>query len=227
MIAADVAWSPAFRLIAARLPRLDIFERVTAPADLPAVLELEALTNPRLRPLARPIGALPPEDRLSGPGASLVMAAFAYPRAARFSDTRSGAYYAGESLATALAEVSFHRARFAGRTSTPPMDFDERIIEARIAGRFCDIRGRPPHDPLYDPDPDQYSISQAFAAKERSKGVGGIVYRSVRRADGECIAVFQPRLIRDAHTAGYLGLRWDGTAIVDAYRKNSLLVDYA
>jgi hypothetical protein len=226
VIAANLDWSQAFRLIAARLPRLDIFERVSAPGDLPAILELEALTNPRLRPVAGLLAALAPEDRLFGPGASFVMAAFAYPRAARFSDERAGAYYAGESLATSVAEVSFHRARFAARTPTPPMDFDERIVEARIAGRFSDIRGLPPNDPLYDPDPERYGAPQAFAAKERSDGAGGIVYRSVRRPGGECIAVFQPRLIRDAHTSGYLGLRWDGTAIVDAYRKDLLVRDY-
>jgi hypothetical protein len=168
VIATKLEWSPAFRLIAARLPRLDIFERVTAPGDLPAILELEAITNPRLRPLVGPLAALPPEDRLSGPGASFVMAAFAYTRAARFSDERAGAYYAGESLATSVAEVSFHRARFAARTPTPPMDFDERIVEARIAGRFSDIRGLPPDDPLYDPDPERYGAPQVFAARERS-----------------------------------------------------------
>ena len=226
MVAANVDWSSAFRLIAARLPRLDIFERVTDPGDLPAVVELEALTNPRLRPAAGALAALPLGDRLSGPGATFVMAAFAYPRPARFSDGRAGAYYAGESLATAIAEVSFHRARFAARTPTPPMDFDERIVEARIAGDFIDIRGVAADDPLYDPDPEHYGTPQAFAAKERSEGAGGIVYRSVRRLGGECLAVFQPRLIRNAHTAGYLGLRWDGTAIVDAYRKDSLLCDY-
>lgn len=226
MIAANLDWSPAFRLIAARLPRLAIFELVTAPGDLPAILELEAITNPRLRAVAGPLAALALEDRLSGPGASFVMAAFAYPRAARFSDKHAGAYYAGESLATSVAEVSFHRARFAARTPTPPMDFDERIVEARIAGRFSDIRGLPPDDPLYDPDPERYGAPQAFAANERSDGAAGIVYRSVRRPGGECVAVFQPRLIRDAHTSGYLGLRWDGTAIVDAYRKDSLVGDY-
>jgi hypothetical protein len=54
-----------------------------------------------------------------------VRAPFAYPTNSRFSDELAGAYYAAGDLQTAVAEVSFHRARFAATTPTPPMDFDE------------------------------------------------------------------------------------------------------
>jgi RES domain-containing protein len=213
-------------LIAARLPRLDIFETVAAPQDLAAVLEIEALTNPRLRPTLGPIQAIPAADRVVGPGAAFVMAPFAYPAVGRFSDGERGAYYAARELATAVAEVSFHRARFAATTPTPPMDFDERIIEATIDATFADLRLLSDDSPVYDPDPAHYAASQAEAARLREQGADGIVYRSVRRTGGECVAVFTPRLVRDAHTAGYVGLRWDGRAIVDAYRKDSLQQNY-
>ncbi|GAC1431990.1 MAG: RES family NAD+ phosphorylase [Candidatus Velthaea sp.] len=226
MITAHIHWAPSYRLIAARLPRLDIFETVTSAADLPSVLELEALTNPRIRPALGPIQAIPDPDRVVGPGASFVMAAFAYPRAARFSDDEHGAYYAAADLETAVAEVSFHRARFAATTSTPPMDFDERIIEATIDAELADLRRLPEDSPIYDADPEHYASAQVEATRLRKAGAHGVVYRSVRRAGGECAAVFKPRLVHDAHTTGYVGLRWDGHAIIDAYRKDSLREAY-
>jgi hypothetical protein len=226
MVTSRTTWTPACRLIAARLPRIDIFERVTEPGDLAAIIELEALTNPRLRPMVGAISTIAERDRVTGPGSTYVMAPFAYPQSARFSDSSAGAYYAAHDLATAIAEVRFHRTRFAERTATPPMDFDERIIEAEVDGDFVDLRGEPASSWLYDPNPDSYATTQAFARRERSRGASGIVYRSVRKADGECIAVFIPRLVQNARTAGYIGLRWDGKRITDAYRKTSLTSEY-
>ena len=221
-----VCWSPAVRLIAARLPRLAIFEVVAAPADLPAILELEALTNPRLRPAVGATAAIPVGDRVSGPGAAFAMAPFAYPANGRFSDERQGAYYAARTLATAIAEVSYHRARFAARTPTPPMDFDERVIEAEIDSELLDLRAESRTAYLFDPDPDRYAATQAYAREQRERGIAGIVFPSVRDDAGECVALFVPRLVRNARTAGYVGLRWDGTRIIDAFRKESLSTRY-
>lgn len=223
---ARVRWAPSFRLIAARLPRLNIFETVASPEDLPAVLELEALTNPRLRPALGPLQAIPAADRVAGPGSALVMAPFAYPRVSRFGDGRAGVYYAARELETAIAEVAFHRARFAAATRTPPMDFDERIVEATIDARLVDLRDLPEGHPVYDPDPARYAAAQAEAARARAEAAAGLVYRSVRRAGGQCVAIFVPRLVRNARTTGYVGLRWDGERIVDAYRKESLQQRY-
>jgi hypothetical protein len=165
-------------------------------------------------------------DRVTGPGATYIMAPFAYAGRARFSDANAGAYYAANDLTTAIAEVRFHRARFAGRTQTPPMDFDERVIEADIDGDFIDLRNEPKSSFLYDPNSDNYEPTQSFAKQERSNGASGIVYCSVRQPDGECVAVFIPRLIQNARTAGYIGLRWDGKRITDAYSKTSFSVRY-
>ena len=227
MIVTRVRWSPAVRLIAARLPRLAIFETVAAPADLPAILELEAMTNPRLRPAVGATAAIPVGDRVTGPGAAFAMAPFAYPSNGRFSDERHGAYYAARTLATAIAEVSYHRARFAARTPTPPMDFDERVIEAEIDSELLDLRAESRTSYLFDPDPDRYAATQAFAREQRERGVAGIVFPSVRDDAGECVALFVPRLVRNARTAGYVGLRWDGTRIIDAFRKESLSTTYS
>lgn len=206
---------------------MDIFESVTDSADLDAVLTIAALTNPRLTPTVGLIAAIPPGDRVTGPGAAFVMAAFAYPGDdKRFNDAAAGAYYAAQTLDTSIAEVAFHTARFAAKTPTPPMDFDKRIIEADIAGAFHDISTVPPSDPVYDPDPAHYAAARSLARTVRSGGGAGIFYRSVRDPKGRCVAVFVPRFVANAHTAGYVGLRWDGRQIVDSYRKESLTTAY-
>lgn len=205
---------------------MDIFESVADAADLEAVLAIEALTNPRLRPAIGRVSAIPVADRVTGPGAAFVMAAFAYPGDSRFSDEHHGAYYAAAELPTAIAEVRFHRERFAAKTPTPPMDFDERIIEADIVADVEDVRRLPATSPVYDPASANYRHPQAFAAKARARGAAGIVYASVRQRGGTCVAIFIPRLVANARTAGYIGLRWDGKRITDSYRKDSLTTQY-
>jgi hypothetical protein len=225
-VTSRVLWRPSYRLIRARLPRIDIFESIASPDDLPAVLAIEALTNPRLREAIGPIAAIPVNERAAGPGAAFIMAPFAYPSRARFSDGTFGAYYAAHDLETAIAEVSFQRAYFAAQTPTPPMDFDERVIEADLDGVLTDLRGISRDDPIFDPDPEHYTVGEAFARKARAAGSGGLVYQSLRRRDWECVALFTPGAVRRARTTGYIGLRWDGHAIVDAFRKASLTQVY-
>ena len=202
---------------------MDIFERIVPPEDFPILMEIEALTNPRIREAIGPIAAVPVADRVAGPGASYVMAPFAYPSDSRFSDERQGAYYAAHDLETAIAEVSYHRTIFARTTPPRALEFDERVITARIAGNFEDLRMVPPTDPRYG---SGYAPGQAFARGVRAAGGNGVVYTSVRRPAGDCVAVFVPRMIRNARTDRFIGLRWDGNAITDAYTKDSLLGTY-
>ena len=44
-----VGWRPCLRIVPSRFPPIQLFERVADPADLEAVLELESLTDSRLR----------------------------------------------------------------------------------------------------------------------------------------------------------------------------------
>ncbi|MXY24977.1 MAG: DUF2384 domain-containing protein [Acidobacteria bacterium] len=61
---ARIAWRPSWRVLPSRFPTIAVFERVAGPQDLEAVLELEALTNPRLRDEAGDIRLVPTEDRV-------------------------------------------------------------------------------------------------------------------------------------------------------------------
>ena len=84
----EVRWTPCYRIIPSRFPPISLFEAVADPADLEAVYAIEAMTNDRLRDEAGELSLVPPEDRVSGPGSSPIMAAFTHlnPVGDRFTD---------------------------------------------------------------------------------------------------------------------------------------------
>lgn len=159
-----------------------------------------------------------PADCATGEGASLVMAPFAYlsTDGSRFTDATFGAYYAGRTLETAIDETVYHAAKFAREGRLPATTFEKLVLNARIAGTFHDLRKSVPDKKILSPD--SYVASQPFARQlreyEKSKG---IVYPSVRSANGECIAVFLPRLVSDCRCTKQLAYVWDGEAISQVY----------
>ena len=68
-------------------------------------------------------------------------------------------------------------------------------------------------------DPDRYGASQELGRALRSQGSQGIVYNSVRRPQGQCVAVLKPRALSNARTAGQIGLHWDGRTISHWFEK--------
>jgi hypothetical protein len=209
-----VRWRPAFRIIPSRYPPIDLFERIADPADWEALIALESLTNSRLRDQAGEIRLVPIADRISGPGASIIMAPFTHlaPAGTRFTDSTFGAYYAGESVETAIAETRHHREVFLRATREPPIDLEMRCYLADIDASLHDLRGRRGEFPaLYDRD--SYAASQPYGRRLRERGANGIVYESVRRDGGECTAVFRPRLVKNFRQGAHLRYQWDGARI--------------
>lgn len=218
-----LSWLPCHRLIASRYPTVGLYDDIAHPDDLDVVFAIEALTNPRMRQELGALSLVPPADRVTGPGASLVMAAFTHlnPEGSRFSDGSYGVYYAAESLETSIAEVSYHRERFLARTAEPAIDVDMRWIEADLKARVHDIRGRQAAlRAVYDPD--DYAAGRALGRVLRERGSPALAYDSVRRAGGQCVAVFRPTALSNARPAGHVGLHWDGARITHWYPKGPL-----
>jgi hypothetical protein len=218
-----IRWRPCYRLIPSRFPPIDLFERVTDPADLDAVIALESLTNDRLRDEVGDISLVAPAERVAGPGSGYVMAAFTHPPVggARFTRDRQGAYYAGRTLQTSIAESTHHRARFMRATRQAPLHLDMRVLEAAVDARLHDVRGLQATDPgLYDPE--DYSVSQAAGARLRAAGSDGVVYDSVRDPGGQCVGIFRPRRVRDCRATLHLTYVWDGAGIAAVYEKRLL-----
>jgi hypothetical protein len=218
-----IAWKPSWRIIPSRFPPIQLFERVTDPTDLEAIFALESLTNPRLRDAVGDIQLVPPKDRVTGPGASIIMAAFTHlnPAGSRFSDGTYGVYYAAQDLDTAVAETRYHRARFMLATAQGRMELDMRVYLVDLDGGLHDLRGRRAAYPLVYHN-DNYAAGQQLARTLRKDGSNGIAYESVRRSGGECIAVFRPPLLSNARQERHLCYVWDGRHIADIYEKREL-----
>ncbi len=215
-----VEWKPCWRVIPSRFPPIQLFEDVADPDDLEAVFEIEAMTNDRLRDEVGELQLVPPQDRISGPGTSYIMAAFTHlnPDGSRFSDGTWGVYYAGIDLDTAIAETRYHRTAFLSATSEAAMELDMRVLIADLEGKLHDIRGQQGKRPeLYDLN--AYGASQDFARVLRSNNSNGIVYNSVRHQPGQCIAIFRPPLLSNCRHERHLCYVWNGNEISDVYEK--------
>lgn len=217
---ARIAWKPSWRIVPSRFPPIQLFERVTEPRDLEAIFALDALTNPRLRDEAGNIRLVPPQDRVSGPGSSVIMAAFTHlnPNGSRFSDGAYGVFYAANGLEAAIAETRHHRERFMRATTQRRMELDMRVYLVDLEGELHDLRGQRTAQPLVY-HTDDYSAGQHLGRTLRQAGSNGIAYDSVRRAGGQCAAVFRPPLLSNVRQERHLCYVWDGRQIAGVYEK--------
>jgi hypothetical protein len=214
----EVRWQPCFRVISSRFPPIHLFERVAGAEDWEALYWLESLTNPRLRDDVGEIELVPREDRIFGPGASVIMAPFTHlnPEGSRFADDTFGAFYAAASLDTSIAETRYHREIFLRATRQRPLELDMRTYLCDVAASFHDIRGKRDRMPdIYDPD--SYVASQKLARSLKLAGSNGVVFDSVRHVGGQCLAVYRPRLVQNCRQGTHLRYVWDGERISQVY----------
>jgi hypothetical protein len=219
----EVRWQPCFRVIPSRYPTIHLFERVADPADWEALYWIESLTNPRLRDEVGDIELVPRDERVFGPGGSVIMAPFTHldPAGSRFADGTFGAFYAAASLATSLAETCYHRENFLRATREGPLEIDMRSYLVDVVARFHDIRGE--QDRMSDVyDPASYATSQALGRNLKLNGSNGVVYDSVRHAGGQCLAIYRPRLIQNLRQGVHLRYVWDGMRISHVYELRQL-----
>ena len=209
---ARVRWRTAYRVINSRYPPIALFERVAHPDDWEALYALEQITNPRVRDEWGEVSIVPLAERVSGPGASWVMAAFTHRGTpSRFTDGSYGVYYAARTLDTAVRETAFHFGRFLAGTAEPKGTVIElrTLISQRLDGLFHDLRLG--FDELHDSD--HYSPAQHLGAALRAQGSRGVVYRSVRHLGGECLAIFRPKAIPIPSQGPRLQYHFDGARI--------------
>lgn len=202
--------STTYRLIPSHFPPIALFENLLDASELEAAYALESLTNDRLQDEAGNITLVAPEDRVSGPGTTAIMAAFTHTGvASRFTDGRFGIYYAGLNLETAIAESRFSRSRFLQATNEAPQMLTMRAYQCEVHTQLVDVRAD-----VEVHNPDSFIYSQAIGRQLKAKNEMGILYRSVRYPGGECMAALRPKaLTPPAIQAGHYQFFWDGNSI--------------
>lgn len=206
---------PVYRVILARYPQIQLFERVANAQDWDVLYAIESLTNPRLRDEVGDIRLVPLEDRVYGDGASWIMAAFTHPpvdgRGGRFNQD-FGVYYCAAEEAVAIAETSFHRARFLRESRIEKTTLEMRVIRAHLGPAILhDVRPLS-GNAIYHLD--DYSEAQQLGRALRNANSFGVHYLSVR-TDGECYGVMRPRILSDAIHWRYLRYHYDQGTIVE------------
>ena len=207
----DVDWPQARRIIRAVHPPIDLFEDIADPADWPLILSAMQKTNPRVMDNVGNLDLVPAQRRVSGPGASHLMAPFTHAspdRPSRFSDGSYGVLYVASDFETAVAETIYHHARFMAATAqSPGWTPHFRELSLGVSGALHDLRAE-----VGCHDPDDYAPAQAIAATLRGHGGEGVLYGSVR-GEGDCVGLFYPDLARDLREGRGLDYHWDGSRV--------------
>ncbi|MGB8536370.1 MAG: RES family NAD+ phosphorylase [Acidobacteriaceae bacterium] len=198
------------RLLPARYsPNYDsVLTRIADDEDLPLVFELDNKTNVRLQAEEGLSPDISQQELVSHvPYYHVINAAFTHanPLGARFSTPHRGAWYAAFELATAKAEVLFHKSvEFAeiDWKEREEIQYDDYLAD--FTASFHDLRGIE-DDAL---SPTSYVRSQQLAMELMELDSLGIVYPSVRRKGGTCIACFRPSIVANVRKSTPYRLIW-------------------
>jgi RES domain len=203
------------RIIRSLFPPIDLFEDIADPADWPLLIAAEQKTNPRLMEAIGNLDLVPPGRRVSGPGASWLMAPFTHispDRPSRFSNGRFGVLYVAGDFETALFETVHHHAKFMAATAQPPgwtSQFRELVLS--VEARLHDLRGNIAFSPALEPD--DYGVAQDIGLRLHGAESDGVVFPSVRRDGGECAGLFYPDLAHNPVQGRHLSYHWDGKRV--------------
>ena len=203
------------RLVPSRFsPRGEsVLARIADPGDdahLAAIFELDSATNDRLLAERGLLPGIGPDELVSAvPLASVINAAFchAHPLGSRFAGPDRGAWYAGFEIETSHAEVAFHKSVELAEIGMPDESITYDDYQADFAGDFHDVRDATGWTSCLSPT--SYVASQTLAARLLEAGALGIVYPSVRHADGTCIACFRPALVGRVRRTGTWRFTWE------------------
>lgn len=207
------------RMISSKYPTVGVFDDLTKdPNELRVAFILEGMSSgKKLNSISR-IKLLPNDEIMSGPSASLIMAAFLYANdnGGRFTDEKLGAWYASSDTETSIHETLYHHhRRLACSENAFPNRMQMREYTCKLQLKLIDIRGMCAELPqIYTDDHTQYAAAQEFANQYRwpsdGKTHNGIAYDSVRNKGGENYCIFWPSAVpRPITQADHYEYVWD------------------
>lgn len=175
---------------------------------LDGIFELDNATNDRLLAESRFSPGIDERELVFGiPSYRIINAAFCHPSPAgsRFNSPDRGAWYASFELETSQAEVAYHRQLWLMETAWDEEDTADYVdYLADFRAEFHNLRGSDDQAKQHADclSPTSYAASQALAAQLLELGSAGILYPSVRRRGGTCIACFRPVLVTNVRKGG-------------------------
>lgn len=192
-----------------------VLTRLSSDTDeLAALFELDQASNERLLAENALLPGIGLDELVFGvPYHRIVNAAFthAHPLGSRFNGPDRGAWYAAFELRTAQAEIAWHKSVELAEVNW----FEQRLtwddLLADFAGPFHDLRASEGFEDCLDPA--SYVASQALAEGLLDEGSAGIVYPSVRRTGGTCIACLRPVLVQNVRRHARYSFTWSGKPV--------------
>jgi hypothetical protein len=121
------------------------------------------------------------------------------------------------SLETAGVEVAFHKGEELREINWQEKEsFLYGDFLADFRGEFHDIRGDVGFGECLDPT--SYAVSRRLAGELLEEGSAGIVYPSVRRGGGTCIACFRPAMVNNVRKGGQISVEFKNALAVPVIR---------
>ena len=207
MRAIPLRWASAVRIVP-RFPPIKQLEQF-GPDLQAAVLAELGTVDPHIIGDLRllPSGRLP-----TGSGASHIITSYTFSRPGRFNDDTFAAFYGAESLTTAIRETVHHVMGPLRDSNAPPQTLAPRLVlhVTVDAPEMVDARVAT-YPQIYDRD--DYSESRQFGALVRASGNDGLVYESVRRPGGTCVAVYSTAALSNCREDRELIYRYEDERI--------------
>jgi hypothetical protein len=180
-------------------------------AHLRDLFDLDLATNDRLLAENRLLPGIEAHELVFGvPYHAIVNAAFchAHPLGSRFNGPDRGAWYAAFEVTTARREVAFHKTVELAETDwwQESVTYDDYLADFSAA--FHDLRDAPRFADCLAPD--SYVASQRLAERLLAAESMGVLYPSVRRRGGTCVACFRPPLVMNVRRADTWRFTWEG-----------------
>lgn len=215
----DVSLTSTHRLIPSRYsPSGTVLSELAGDGEeelLKDLVSLDAATNPRLKADEGLLPGISVHELVYGVSyATVVNAAFTHasPFGGRFNTSQRGAWYVGVERETSIAEVAFHKLRELEEVAWMEEEIstcDDYVADFHT--EFESLSGDDAKDYAEflepGPIPECYRRPQALAAELLGAGSNGIMYPSVRRPGGTCVACFRPALVYHVRRAARLEFR--------------------
>lgn len=198
-----------YRLIPSRFPPVSIYEGVVPSERIAELVEIENVTNPRLKAVER-LGAAARAASATGRLQNWNHAPFAYsnPEGTFFFPPDRPCLELAMDRQTALVVSIARRQRFLGRTAEPPIGLDMRMLVTPVKGVFLDVSnvggGLSPQE--------RRAIGEKVPAD-----VDGIIYRAQERPSAQCVAVLKGSVLGPSVQAAHYRYAWNGHQVTSLY----------